>query len=96
MREKTYVYTFLRRMLVIFTRIGRLGALLANDAKLFGREDGLPLRFGFLNLVRGRRSAIACTTAASEDAHFGFCGRGEEATDQGNTGEGLVGDAIRK
>lgn len=39
---EAYVDAFARHVFVIFARVGALGAFFADDAELFGGEDGLP------------------------------------------------------
>ena len=58
-------------MFVVFTRVGRLGAFLADDAELLGREDGLPFVVGFLKWVVRHVVAV------------GAGGCGEEGADEG-------------
>lgn len=38
-------------MFVVFARVGRFGTFFADDAELFGREDGAPFVVGFLERV---------------------------------------------
>ena len=63
-------------MLIVLAHVGRLGALLADDAELLGGEDGLPLGICLLDRVVGG------------GGHVCFCAAGEEGAEEGEGGHG--------